>query len=386
MHDATLVTTLGRNPERDQGIVNPPIYRASTVLFPTMDALEGPRPDRGVHYGRYGTPTTQDLQDALARLEGGHRSLVVGSGKTAITSTLLALLQTGDHLLVVDSAYAPTRRFCDGMLRRLGIETTYYDPLLGAGVQDLMRPNTRLVWCESPGSLTFEVQDIPAIAEAAHAAGALVLTDNTWASPLYFKPFAHGVDVSIQAATKYVGGHSDLMMGVVTTTAEVFERVRAGVVEVATASAPDDCYLALRGLRTLVARLERHQRSALQVADWLAGRPEVAQVRYPALPGAPGHDLWRRDFLGASGLFAFVLRPCSRAQVAAMVDRMELFGMGFSWGGYESLLIPTRPETCRTASPWRAEGPTLRIHVGLEDPADLIRDLEAGLGRLRAAA
>ncbi len=388
MRDATLVTTLGRDPEAQHGIVNPPTYRASTVLFPTLAAMEAARPDRGVYYGRYGTPTTMALQDSLAALEGGHRSLVVGSGKTAITSTLLALLQAGDHLLVADSAYAPTRRFCDGTLAKLGIATTYYDPLLaGAGLRDLFRPNTRLIFCESPGSLTFEVQDIPAIAETAHAAGALVLFDNTWASPLYLKPFGLGVDVSIQAVTKYVGGHSDLMMGAITAgTAEVFERLRPSVMEVASAAAPDDCYLALRGLRTLAARLERHQRSALEVAAWLAARPEVAQVLYPALPGAPGHDLWRRDFLGASGLFAFVLNSCSKAQVAALVDHTELFGMGYSWGGYESLLIPVRPETCRTATTWHANGPTLRIHVGLEDPGDLIRDLEAGLGRLRAAS
>ena len=387
MRDATLVTTLGRDPEAQHGIVNPPTYRASTVLFPTLAAMEAARPDRGVYYGRYGTPTTMALQDSLAALEGGHRSLVVGSGKTAITSTLLALLQAGDHLLVADSAYAPTRRFCDGTLAKLGIETTYYDPLLdGAGLRELFRPNTRLIFCESPGSLTFEVQDVPAIAEVAHAAGALVLFDNTWASPLYLKPFALGVDVSIQAITKYVGGHSDLMMGAITAgTPEVFERLRPGVMEVASAAAPDDCYLALRGLRTLAARLERHQRGALEVAAWLAARPEVAQVLYPALLGAPGHDLWRRDFLGASGLFAFVLHPCSKAQVAAMVDHTELFGMGYSWGGYESLLIPARPETCRTATTWHANGPTLRIHVGLEDPGDLIRDLEAGFARLRAA-
>ena len=312
-------------------------------------------------------------------------SFVVGSGKAAITATLLALLKAGDHLLIVDSVYAPTRRFADHTLSRFGIETTYYDPLIGHGIAELIRPETRVVFCESPGSVTFEVQDLPAIAEAAHAAGAVVITDNTWASPLYFKPFAHGADISIQAATKYVGGHSDLMMGVITTTEELHHRLQAPLYEVASVAAPDDCYLALRGLRTLAARLERHQRSALQLADWLSHRPEVAKVLYPALPGAPGHELWKRDFLGASGLFGFVLRPCSKTQLAAMLDHMELFGMGYSWGGYESLLIPTHPEAIRTAVPWRAEGPLLRIHVGLEDPADLIRDLEAGFARLTAA-
>jgi cystathionine beta-lyase len=385
MNDATVVTVAGREPERHEGVVNPPIYRASTVLFPTLDALEAARPGRGVYYGRYGTPTTFALEDAVARLEGGHKALAVGSGKTAITATLLALLKSGDHLLVTDSVYAPTRHFCSHTLARLGIETTYYDPLIGARIAGMIRPNTRIVFTESPGSLTFEVQDVPAIVEAAHRKGCLVVMDNTWASPLFFKPFAHGVDVSIQAATKYIGGHSDLMMGIVTCTEALYEQVRQGAMELATASAPDDCYLALRGLRTLATRLERHQRSGLEIAEWLRGRPEVAAVLHPALPDDPGHALWRRDFLGASGLFGFVLRPCSRGALAAMLDGMELHGMGYSWGGYESLLIPTRPETCRTAVPWSTQGVPMRIHVGLEDVSDLIADLEAGFERLRRA-
>jgi cystathionine beta-lyase len=297
----------------------------------------------------------------------------------------MSLLEAGDHLLVVDSVYGPTRRIADGMLKKFGVETSYYDPRIGAAIAALIRPNTRVVFTESPGSLTFEVQDIPAIAAVAHAHGAVVVMDNTWASPLYFKPFAHGVDVSIQAATKYIGGHSDVMMGIVTTTAELWPRVRHGTFEIATAAGPDDCYLALRGLRTMATRLERHWRSGLKVAEWLAGRPEVERVLHPALASFPDHALWRRDFTGASGLFGFVLRPCTRSQLAAMVDHMELFGMGYSWGGFESLLIPTRPETMRTAVPWRTDGPTMRAHVGLEDPADLIADLEAGLARLRAA-
>jgi cystathionine beta-lyase len=386
MDDATLVTVAGREPERQHGVVNPAVYHASTILFPTLAALESARPGHGTYYGRYGTPTTAALEEAVASLEGGHRSIIVGSGKTAITSTLLALLQSGDHLLVTDSVYAPTRNFCTGILARFGIETSFYDPLIGAGIEALIRPNTRLVFTESPGSLTFEMQDIPAIAAAAHGHGCLVAMDNTWASPLYAKPFSLGADISIQAATKYIGGHSDLMMGIITSTEAIHDRLRRGVMEVATAAAPDDCYLALRGLRTLAARLERHQASALKVARWLQGRPEVTGVLYPALPDDPGHALWRRDFKGASGLFGFVLRPCPKAALAAMLDRLELFGMGWSWGGYESLLIPTYPETCRTATPWRAEGVSMRIHVGLEDPDDLIRDLEAGLERLRAAA
>lgn len=386
MHDATLVTTEGRDPERHAGVVNPPVYHASTILFPTLAALENARPGDSVYYGRYGTPTTFALQDAVAKLEGGYRSIAVGSGKTAITATLLALLRQGDHLLVTDSVYGPTRQFCTGLLARYGIETTFYAPEIGAGIASLMRPETKLVFTESPGSLTFDMQDIPAIAAAAHAKGALVIADNTWASPLYCKPFELGVDISVQAATKYIGGHSDLMMGIVTCSEPVYEEVRRGVMEVATASAPDDCYLALRGLRTLQARLERHQRSAIEVARWLQGRPEVLRVRYPALPDDPGHALWRRDFSGASGLFGFDLKPVGKPALAAMLDGLELFGMGYSWGGYESLLIPTHPEKMRTAAPWSVDGVTMRIHVGLEDPADLIRDLEAGFARLRAAA
>jgi cysteine-S-conjugate beta-lyase len=386
MDDATLVTALGRDPERQHGLVNPPIYRASTVLFPSVAAMEAARPRHGTYYGRYGTPTTEALEDAVAKLEGGDRAIAVGSGKTAITSMLLALLRTGDHLLVTDTVYAPTRNFCTGTLARLGIETTFYDPAVGAGIAGLIRPETKLVFTESPGSLTFEVQDIPAIAKAARARGCLVAMDNTWASPLFCKPFRLGADISVQAATKYIGGHSDLMMGVVTCTEAAHDLLWRGMLEVATASAPDDCYLALRGLRTLAARLERHQCSALAVAEWLQARPEVRRVLYPALPGDPGHRLWKRDFLGASGLFGIVLEPCPKQAVAAMLDHMELFGMGYSWGGYESLLIPTRPETCRTAVPWAGDGVPLRVHVGLEDPADLIRDLEVGFARLGAAA
>ena len=385
MQDSTRATTLGRRPEAQHGIVNPPVWHASTVLYPSLQDLEAARPDRGVYYGRYGTPTTFALEDAVAGLEGGYRALTVGSGKTAITATLTALLEQGDHLLVPDTAYQPTRRFCDQILRKFGVATTYYDPLIGGAVGELIQPMTKIVFCESPGSLTFEVQDVPGIAAAAHARDALVVMDNTWASPVFFKPFEHGVDISIQAVTKYIGGHSDLMMGTITASEAVWPRLRPGVVETASCAAPDDCYLALRGLRTLPTRLARHQASALEIAGWLQTRSEIARVMFPALPGDPGHELWRRDFLGASGLFGLELHPCAKPQLAAMLDHLELFGMGYSWGGYESLLIPTHPETCRTARPWTAAGPTLRIHVGLEEPADLIRDLEAGFERLRAA-
>lgn len=385
MHDETRVTTLGRDPHRHHGIVNPPVYHASTILYPTLAALDAPRTRDGYYYGRYGTPTTRALTDAVAALEGGAAGFAVSSGKNAITMVLMGLTAAGDHVLVTDNAYQPTRDTAARVLARFGVEVTFYDPGIGDGIAELIRPNTRLVFVESPGSLTFEVQDVPAIAAAAHARGAVVVMDNTWGTPLFCKPMALGADVSIQAATKYVGGHSDLMMGLVSTTAELEPRIRTAFAEFGGAPGPEDCYLALRGLRTLSARLERHQRSALVVAEWLSKRPEVERVLYPALPADPSHALWRRDFSGASGLFGFLLPPVSRPALAAMLDRMELFAMGYSWGGYESLLIPTDPRPIRTATAWPGQGQLMRIHVGLEHPDDLIEDLEAGFARLAAA-
>lgn len=385
MHDETRVTTLGRDPHRHHGIVNPPVYHASTILYPTLAALDAPRTRDGYYYGRYGTPTTRALAEAVAGIEGGDFSLVVSSGKTAITTVLMALTGAGDHILVTDSAYQPTRTFADGVLQRFGVETTYYDPRIGAGIAELIRPNTRLVFTESPGSLTFEVQDIPAIVRAAHAKGVHVVTDNTWAAGLYFKPFAHGVDVSIQAATKYIVGHSDVMMGTITATEALRAPIQDAYNELAGAPGPDDCYLALRGLRTMATRLARHQESALELARWLEARPEVEAVLHPALESHPDHALWRRDFTGSSGLFAFRLPQVSRPALAAMLDHLELFGMGYSWGGYESLLIPTTPGKIRSAVPWRHDGQMLRIHVGLEHTDDLISDLQAGFARLHAA-
>jgi cystathionine beta-lyase len=330
-------------------------------------------------------PTTFDLEDALAALEGAAGAVVTGSGKTAIIQAVMALLEAGDHVLMVDTAYGPTRRFCDRVLTRFGVEVTYYDPLIGSAIDSLIRPNTKIVYLESPGSLTFEIQDVPAIAAAAHAAGALVMLDNTWATPLYFKPLEHGVDVALYAGTKYFGGHSDLMIGMATATEAVLPRLRLGMQDLGCYVSPDDCWLALRGLRTLAVRLERHWRNGLWLAEWLAGRPEVQRVLHPALPGNPGYELWQRDFTGASGLFGVVLAPCPPAAVAAMVDGLELFGIGYSWGGYESLALPTHPERYRTATTWDASRPSLRFHAGLEAPEDLIADLEAGFARLNAA-
>lgn len=386
----TLLAHLGGTPHDRHGAVNPPVYRASTILFPTVAEWEASRdPSRRfdvVRYGQLGTPTTFALEEAIAALEGGYRAMLLPSGLAAVTTALLALLRSGDHLLMVDSAYAPTRHFCKAILPRFGITTTFYDPCAGAGIAQLMRPETKVVFVESPGSLTFEVQDVPAIVGVAHAAGAVVAMDNSWATPYFFPAIEHGVDVSIVAATKYIGGHSDVMLGTITTTEPLFEPVRSMVAELGYCVSPDDAFLALRGLRTLGLRLERHERSALRVAEWLAQRPEVARVLYPALPADPGHAIWKRDFSGASGLLAVVLHPVPKAAVDAMLNVLALFGMGASFGGFESLAIPMNPAPLRSVARWAGDGPYLRLHVGLEDVEDLLADLEHGFEQLRAVA
>ena len=372
------------SPERQHGIVNPPVYHASTVLFPTVAAMEAARPTRASTTAATARRPAWRSRTPGA-LEGGHWCFVTGSGKQAITATLLALLKAGDHVLMVDSVYHPTRRFCDLTLSRFGVETSYYDPLIGAGVRELIRPNTRIVWIESPGSLTFEVQDIPAIAEAAHAAGAFVIMDNTWASPLYFKPFAHGVDISVQALTKYVGGHSDLMMGSIVTTPEL-----------PTASAPRSWrsraspHPTTATWRCAACARSRPGSSGTSAARWRSRRGFATGPRWrpsstPRCPARPATSSGSATSWAPPASSASSSSPAPRPSVAAMLDHMELFGMGYSWGGYESLLIPTHPETSRTAAPWRVEGVPMRIHVGLEDPADLIADLEAGFDRLAAA-
>jgi cysteine-S-conjugate beta-lyase len=386
MKDDTVITTAGRDPEHNFGVVNPPVYRASTILYPTVEALEAPRQLRGVYYGRAGVPTTFALEDAVAALEGAYGAVVTGSGKTAVAQALMAFLEAGDHLLMVDTAYAPTRQLCDRVLARFGVEVTYYDPLIGAGIERLIQANTKVVYLESPGSLTFEVQDVPAIAAAAHARDIVVMIDNTWGTPLYFKPFEHGVDISIHAATKYIGGHSDLMLGIVTSTEPVHGRLRLGMQDLGAYASPDDCYQALKGLRTMSVRLERHQANALRLAQWLRERPEVLRVLYPALPDDPGHALWQRDFRGACGLFGMLLKPCPPRAWQAFVEGLELFGLGASWGGYESLILPNHPERYRTATTWDSTCPSIRLHAGLEDPDDLIADLVQGFERLHAAS
>ncbi len=382
--EATRLAHAGREPARQHGFVNTPIYRGSTVLFPTVACLEANTQD--FTYGRLGTPTVKALEEAIAELEGGHRTLLTPSGLSAIATALFAFVSAGDEILVADTVYRPNRRFCDNVLKRLGVTTIYYDPLIGAGIKSLITKKTRVVFAESPGSQTFEVQDVPAIVKAAHAAGVVVILDNTWATPLYFKPFAHGVDVSIQAATKYIVGHADAMLGAITATEEASRAVEKAHEDLGLCPGPEDVYLGLRGLRSLGVRLERHQRSGLEMAHWLAGRPEVARVLHPALPSDPGHALWKRDFTGASGLFSIILKPCTRGAVAAMLDGLALFGMGYSWGGFESLILPFDPADYRTATTWQAEGPALRLHIGLEDVEDLKTDLEAGFARLGARA
>lgn len=383
-HD-TLIAHAGRHPEEHHGAVNPPVYRVSTVLHPTVQDLEDSgrtRFDR-MTYGRYGTPTSFALEEAVAALEGGYRTIATSSGLAAIAGALCAFVKTGDHILVTDSAYFPTRRFCDLVLKGFGVETTYYDPLIGAGITALMRPETRVVLLESPGSLTFEVQDVPAIAAAAHAGGAVTIMDNTWGTPLFFKPFDKGIDVSLQAATKYIVGHSDAMLGLVTTTEEHFQRIKTSIATFGTSAGSEEVFLGLRGFRTLAVRLRQHQETGILLANWLRTRPEVARVMHPALRDDPGHALWFRDFSGACGLFGVCLKPYPKEAVDAFLNSLTLFGLGYSWGGFESLIIPTTGAIERTASPWNPPGPTLRIHAGLETPDDLIADLEQGLRRLQ---
>jgi len=377
---------LGRAPEKFLGAVNTPVFRASTMLFPTVEKLEQAARGEydGIGYGLHGLPTVTDLQDAVAEIEGAHAALAVPSGLTATTLPLLALLKTGDHVLVTDAVYGPTRRFCNNHLTRLGIEVSYYDPLAGAAIERDFRPNTRLVFTESPGSLTFCVQDIPAIAEVAHRRGALVVTDNSWATPFGFRSFEHGVDVSVHAATKYIGGHSDVLSGLILATEATFPALHRLWTDIGVTASPDDSFLALRGFRTLPLRLARHVDSALKIAEWLKARPEVREVIYPAMPGSSGYELWKRDFIGASGLFSVVLQPVAKARIDAMLDSMRLFGMGWSWGGFESLIIPIYPERVQTATVWAPGGPCLRLAIGLEDPDDLIADLEQGMARLSA--
>jgi cystathionine beta-lyase len=361
----------------EHGIVNPPVYHASTILFPTMQSLQSG--DQPYNYGRRGTPTSRALESAIAQLEGGHNTRVCASGLSAVTTTLLAFLNPGDHLLITDAVYGPVRHFCNTVLKRFGVEATYYDPLVGGDIGNLLRPNSRVIYAESPGSQTMDVQDVPAIAAAARKHGAVMILDNTWSGGYFFKAFEHGCDVSIQSATKYIGGHSDLMLGAVTCSAETWPQFLETFGTLGQFAGPDDMYMALRGLHTLDVRLERHMKNALVMADWLRSRSEVAEVLHPGLPGCRGHDLWKRDFRGASGLFSVLLHTRSETALAAMLDGLELFGMGYSWGGYESLATPF---DARSRIGWENTGLAIRFHIGLENTDDLKADLAEGFRRL----
>jgi len=381
----TTLVIAGRDTRAQKGFVNPPVVHGSTVLYPTAEDLHAHRSE--FQYGRRGTPTTKALQEALMALEGPQCAGVgiAPSGLSAITTTLLAVLKAGDHLLVCDNAYRPTRNFCDGLLKGYGVETTYFDPLIGAGIAERFKPNTKAVLVEAPGSQSFEMPDIPAIASIAHARGALVIDDNTWATPLFHRSLDQGVDISIQAATKYIGGHSDIMFGTISANAEAWPQISEAIRLLGVCAGPDDVFLALRGLRTLAVRLAQHHRSALEMARWLATRPEVVRVLHPALESDPGHAIWKRDFTGASGLFSIVLKHKPQKAVDALLDTVKLFGMGYSWGGFESLVIPFDCADYRTATKWAPGGPTLRLHIGLENVEDLKADLERGFEAFNAA-
>lgn len=385
---ATRIVTGGRRKEWIGPTVNPPVWRASTILYDDVASLKAGNAineDGRFFYGRRGTPTQWSLAEALTELEpGAAGTMLYPSGVAAVSCALLAVLKPGDHVLIPDSAYDPTRSFCDGFLRRWGVATTYYDPLIGAGIEGLITPETRAILMESPGSLTFEVQDVPAMVAVATAHGLTTLIDNTWATSWFFKPLSFGVDISILAATKYVVGHSDAMVGAVTANADWYPRVRHTAQQLGQFLSPDDAALAARGLRTMDVRLARHQESALKIALWLADQPEVATVLHPALPSCPGHEMWKRDFEGASGLFSIVMNGGTDEGIAAFIDNLTLFGIGYSWGGFESLAIPVNPEKVRTVTDWKALGPTVRLHIGLEDAEDLITDLRAGLDRFAA--
>jgi len=381
--DTRLVTS-GRDPQAYHGFVNPPVYHASTLLFPTAEDQVAHR--ARYNYGRRGTPTSEALENALREIEGDGCAGVslLPSGLAAISAALIATTRAGDQVLVPDSVYRPTRNFCNGVFKRFGVETTYYDPLIGADIARLFKPKTRVVFVEAPGSQSFEMQDIPAIAKIAHEQNAVVLMDNTWATPLYFRAFEKGVDLSIQAGTKYIGGHSDIMFGCVSANAVTLPALKDTVYSMGLCVGPDDMYLALRGLRTLGVRLDRHFQSGLRVARWLEQRPEVLRVMHPALERDPGHKIWKRDFTGACGLFSVVFKPTSEQSVHAFLNELALFGLGYSWGGFESLAILFDCTEYRTATKWAPGGPTVRLHIGLEDPDDLIGDLERGFAAMAA--
>lgn len=380
----TLATRAGRDHANCGRLVNPPIERATTVLASSLAEWKQTcsltaTEDRSRYYGRFGTGTTRALEQAMAELEGGYKAMLFPSGLAASTHSLMAFARPGDHVLIVDSVYGPIRHFASETLRSFGIEVSFYDPKASSDIARLVKPNTRVIYMESPGSMSFEVQDVPAICEVAKKHDITTIIDNTWATPLYFKPLTFGVDVSIQSATKYICGHSDTLLGIATCQQEAWEKLVRSAGNFGETASPDAAYVALRGIRTLPTRLRQHHASGLEVARWLKKQPEVAHVLHPALPGDAGHALWRRDFKGASGLFACVLHPVSPRAFAAFIDSLQLFGLGASWGGFESLVAPIDLSSQRSCTRWPHVGPAVRLHIGLEDPGDLIEDLARAL-------
>jgi len=389
MKKETQIVSLGRDKKWTKGVINPPVVRASTMLFETMEDMRFATKNRAngeMFYGRRGGPTHFAFQAAIAELEGGVGTALYPSGSAAISGALLSFLKAGDHLLMVDNAYEPTRALCDNLLAGYGIETTYYDPLIGAGIKDLIQENTKVLFVESPGSITMEIQDVPTLSKIAHENDMMVMLDNTWASPINSRPFEMGVDISIQAATKYIVGHSDVMMGTATANEKYWDQLREHSYLMGYCTSPDDVYLASRGLRTLGVRMAQHEKNALKVANWLATRPEVDHLRHPAFESCPGHEFFKRDFSASNGLFSFVLKEGNLKSVTALVENMRYFKMGFSWGGYESLILGVFGiDKLRTATTWDNKKPLIRLHIGLENVDDLIADLEAGFERFNAA-
>ena len=383
--DATRLAHGGRRKDWTFGIVNPPVFHASTCIFETLDALDAAiaNPDAGLYYGRKGTPTTWALESALQAIEPGSAGVkLMSSGVAAIATAMLTVLESGDHLLMTDNVYEASRRLAGGLLERMGIRTSFFDPMIGADIASLFQPNTRAVWLETPGSLTMEVQDVPAIAKVAKAHGAAVLLDNTWATPLLYPAHEHGVDISMQSLTKYVAGHSDLLMGSLSANTQWWPKLKTTAYQMGQCVGPDDAFLVLRGLRTLGVRLKQHEESALRIAAWLKDQPMVTRLLHPAFDSCPGHKTWQRDFAGSSGLFSIQLEPRPRSHLAAFVNGMKLFPMGFSWGSYESLILPCNiGRHNRTLDSWQDGGPIVRLSIGLETVEDLIADLDAGLAR-----
>lgn len=377
----TLLTHAGSKPDEYHGAVNVPPHRMSTIVFRTYEEFEKV-PNVPYSYGRAGTPSSAAFEEGIAAIEGAFRSVATCSGLSAILTALMAFTEAGDHILITDNCYGPSRKSCEEILRRFGVDVEYYPPLIGADIEKLFRPNTKLVFMEAPGSLTFEVQDVGAITAAAKKAGIKTAIDNSWATPLFFRPIEFGIDVSVMSATKYVSGHSDVMLGVVSSNEESWPQVKRAALMLGLCGGSEELYLGLRGLRTLNVRLRQHQKNALDIAEWLAQQPQVKRVHHPALPSCPGHENWKKYYKGSSGTFGIILHQTDRKKIAAMLDGMEFFNLGFSWGGFESLLFPEQPKPIRTAQEWTEEGFSLRLHIGLEDVEDIRRDLAAGLKRL----